>query len=68
METPFFNPQQANGAKVADILGIDYKTEFKDEGEHADKSVGWVFAQKLSNFWKAVSGDTGVPNRRTLGK
>ena len=55
-------------AKYAEILGIDYKAEFPEEGQHADKSRGYVFAKALSNFWKAVSGDTSVPNRREISK
>lgn len=54
--------------KYADILGIDYKAEFPDVGQHADKSRGWVFANALTNFWKAVSGDISVPNRRTIDR
>lgn len=54
--------------KYADILGIDYKSEFPEVGPHADKSRGWEFAQALSNFWKAVSGDISVPNRRIIDK
>jgi hypothetical protein len=55
-------------AKYAEILGIDYKAEFPEVGPHAEKSRGYCYAQALSNFWKAVSGDTSVPNRREISK
>jgi hypothetical protein len=50
--------------KYEEILGINIKEEFDEVGPWADKSRGWDWAQKLSNFWKAVSGDTPVPDRR----
>jgi len=55
-------------AKYSEILGIDYKAEFPEVGPLADKSRGYVYAQALTNFWKAVSGDTSVPNRREISK
>jgi hypothetical protein len=32
----------------------------------AMRSVGYRFAKTLGNFWKAVSGETPVPDRRKL--
>lgn len=52
--------------KYEAILGIDIRTEFAEEGPDADRSAGYRVAKKLSNFWKAVSGDERVEGRRTI--
>jgi len=39
-------------------LGIDsFKNYMPEVGLNADKSNGWILAQKVSNFWKAASGE-----------
>ncbi len=43
--------------KYEEILGIDIREFFPPEGPSADRSIGYTIAKKLSNFWKAVSGD-----------
>ncbi len=40
-----------------EILGIDIREFFPPEGPSWDRSKGYSIAKKLSNFWKAVSGD-----------
>lgn len=52
--------------KYEEILGIDARTFFPEETPAAVRSSGYMFAKSLSNFWKAVSGDTKVENRRDL--
>lgn len=53
--------------KVESILGINLREFFPAEGTSAQRSIGYKFAKGLSNFWKAVSGDIPVDNRRTIG-
>jgi hypothetical protein len=45
------------------ILGISFREAFPEVGPLAHKSRAWVLVQKVSNFWKAVSGD--IPGIRT---
>jgi hypothetical protein len=47
-------------------LKIDIRQEFAEVGADADRSRGFRYAQKLSNFWKAVSGEEKVPERRII--
>lgn len=39
------------------ILGIDSRTFFMEIGPDAKRSVAWVAAESVSNFWKAVKGE-----------
>lgn len=43
--------------KYEEILGINVREMFKDEGPSAERSLGYLIAKKLGNFWKAVSGE-----------
>lgn len=52
--------------KYESILGVSIRDEFPEEGPAAMRSVGYRFAKTLGNFWKAVSGETPVPDRRKL--
>ncbi len=52
--------------KFEDILGIEYRKAFKDVGPDAGRFRVYRIASKLSNFWKAVSGDIKIENRRIL--
>jgi hypothetical protein len=52
--------------KYESILKINIREEFSEEGPDADRSLGYRFARGLSNFWKAVSGDEPVPERKEL--
>ena len=51
-------------AKYEAILGIKLRDVFEPEGPSAQRSVGYSIAKKLSNFWKAVSGETPIENRK----
>ncbi|SFL37823.1 hypothetical protein SAMN05216302_10726 [Nitrosomonas aestuarii] len=53
--------------KYESILGINIREMFPPEGPLAHKSLGYRIASKLSNFWKAVSGDIKIENRREIG-
>lgn len=52
--------------KYEELLGIDGRALFPEETPTSERSIGYAFAKKLSNFWKAVSGDTKVENRREI--
>ncbi|MES2182649.1 MAG: hypothetical protein V4493_11185 [Pseudomonadota bacterium] len=52
--------------KYEQILGIDARTFFPDETPAASRSMGYSIAKTLSNFWKVVSGDTKIVNRRDI--
>lgn len=43
--------------KYEEILGIDIREEFPEEGPSAHRSIGYSLAKKIGNFWKAVSGE-----------
>lgn len=53
--------------KIEDILNINIREFFPPEGECAERSIGYKIAKELTNFWKAVSGDTKIENRREIG-
>lgn len=52
--------------KYEEILGISVRDFFPEEGPAAMRSIGHKFAIQLGNFWKAVSGDIPIENRREL--
>jgi hypothetical protein len=52
--------------KYEQILGIDVREFFPEVGPLAQKSVGFVAVEKLGAFWKAVSGEVKVEDRRML--
>lgn len=52
--------------KFEQILGIDVRTEFPELGPDCDRSLAYSIAKKVSNFWKAVSGDIKIENRQEL--
>jgi len=39
------------------ILNINSRTFFVEVGIDADRSIAWVAAKKITNFWKAVKGE-----------
>lgn len=43
--------------KYEEILGINVREMFDEEGPSAERSIGYSIAKKLGNFWKAVSGE-----------
>ncbi len=50
--------------KYEDILGINFKGTFEEAGLLAHKSMGYQAVTKLSNFWKAVKGETPIKRRK----
>lgn len=43
--------------KYEEILGIEIREFFPPEGPSARRSLGYMVAKKIGNFWKAVSGE-----------
>jgi len=54
--------------KYEKILDINVREFFEPEGPLTHKSASYEFLQKLGAFWKGVSGDIKVENRRELTK
>jgi hypothetical protein len=52
--------------KYEEILGISVREFFPEVGPCAMRSLGYRLALQVSNFWKAVSGDIPIENRRML--
>ncbi len=49
--------------KYENILGLTIREVLPEEGALSKKSLAWAAVQKVSNYWKAVKGDT--PGIRT---
>ena len=43
--------------KYEEILDINIREFFPEEGPSARRSIGYTIAKKIGNFWKAVSGE-----------
>jgi hypothetical protein len=52
--------------KYEEILGIKVREIFPETGASSDRSIGLSLAIKASNFWKVVSGEEKIENRRKI--
>lgn len=52
--------------KYEDILGIKIRELFDESGPSAKRSIGLGLAEKFSNFWRVVSGDIKIENRKSI--
>ena len=52
--------------KYEEILDIKIRELFPEEGPSAERSIGLALAKKASNFWKVVSGEIKIENRRDI--
>jgi hypothetical protein len=52
--------------KYEQILGINSRELFPEETASSERIMGFKIAKKLSNFWKAVSGETKIEGRREI--
>lgn len=43
--------------KYEELLGIDIREIFPEEGPSWERSIGYKLAKQIGNFWKAVSGE-----------
>lgn len=53
--------------KYEEILGINVREFFPEEGPSESRALGYQAVKKIGNFWKAVSGDIRVEDRREIG-
>lgn len=56
---------QATVKKYEKILGIDVKTDFDPTTDASRRSHAWKAIEGFSNFWKAVKGETDIPDARS---
>lgn len=54
--------------KYEAILDIKVRYFFPEEGAASERSVGYTIVKKIGNFWKAVSGDIKIDQRRELSE
>jgi hypothetical protein len=54
--------------KYEEILGISIRDEFEAEGPDADRSSGFRALKTVTNFWKAISGETPLPDKKLVQK
>lgn len=52
--------------KFEEILNIKIREFFPEEGSQTSRSYAYNIAKALGNFWKVVSGDIKVDNRREI--
>lgn len=52
--------------KYEEILDVRVRDEFPEIGPDASRSYGYKFLEKVSNFWKAISGGEIIPDRRIV--
>lgn len=52
--------------KYEDILNIKIKEFFPETGSQSYRSTAFKFATSVGNFWKSVSGDIKIENRKEI--
>lgn len=52
--------------KYEEILDIKIREIFDEKGPSGDRSIGLAIAEKFSNFWKVVSGEIKVENKKEI--
>lgn len=52
--------------KYEEILGISVKEEFPEEGPSSLRNNGYRLFKKLGNFWKIVSGEQKIEDKRQV--
>ena len=52
--------------KYEEILNIKVREIFEETGPSSGRSIGLAFAEKFSNFWKVVSGEIKIDNRKDI--
>lgn len=52
--------------KYEEILGITVREEFQAEGPDAERSNGFRALKTVTNFWKAISGETPIPDKKLI--
>lgn len=54
--------------KYEEILNIHVREFFPEEAAQSSRSTGYTVAKAIGNFWKAVSGDIKIENRREISQ
>lgn len=54
--------------KYEQILNINIKEFFPAESSESSRSIGLNLAKKIGNFWKVVSGDIKIEDRRIISE
>ena len=54
--------------RYEEILGVDIRKFLPEETSHSARSLAYRAVQAIGNFWKAVSGDISIPDRREFSK
>lgn len=52
--------------KYEEILNINIREFFPEEGPSCDRSYGYTIAKKVGNFWKAVSGEIKIERKKEI--
>lgn len=52
--------------KYEEILDIKIREIFDERGPSSDRSIGLALADRFSNFWRVVSGDIKIDNRKKI--
>lgn len=52
--------------KYEEILGIAVREAFEPAGPDADRSNGYRALEAVSNFWKAISGEVSIPDKKLV--
>lgn len=63
----YLTHSKATIRKYEEIVDIKVRDFFPEVGSHARRSMGWKIAEKLSNFWKEVSGNEHGGRSTELG-
>jgi len=54
--------------KYEDILDIEIREFFEEEGPSARRSVGYYLATKTKKFWKVIRGEVKVANKGDIAE
>lgn len=57
---------KATYRKYEKILGIEARELFPEDTPASERHRGYSIAKKLSNFWKVVSGEIKIENKREI--
>lgn len=52
--------------KYEEILGIDIRIFFPEEGPASERSIGLTIAKKLNKFWDIVRGQEKIKGKRDI--
>lgn len=54
--------------KYENILGVRVREIFPEVGPSSYRSLGFKIVERVSNFWKAISGEVEIKDRREITK